>query len=141
MVFNNNAASTKVIKSRIYEVRGHRIMIDNDLAELYGVETKKLKRIVRMNKEHFPDDFMFDLTKEEYEFLRCNFFTLKINNQNCLREMAKAIIIEHRSLYRPEGAKPLTTLGNAHCSHITSALALKGQKHNHSLSNNSFLNI
>ena len=90
MEFNNNAVSTEVIKSRIYEVRGRRIMIDSDLAELYGVETKNLKRAVRMNIERFPDDFMFELTKEEYEFLRCNFFTIKNNSHNSRPERAKA---------------------------------------------------
>ncbi len=111
-----NIISTEVIKSRIYEIRGRRIMIDNDLSELYCIETKNLKRTVRMNIERFPDDFMFELTKDEYDFLRCNFFTLKNNNKNS----------------RPEGAKPHPTLGNAHCSHNISSLALKGQKHNHS---------
>lgn len=120
-----NIISTEVIKSRIYEIRGRRIMIDNDLSELYGIETKNLKRTVRMNIERFPDDFMFELTKDEYDFLRCNFFTLKNNNKNS----------------RPEGAKPHPTLGNAHCSHNTSSLALKGQKHNQSSFNNSFLSI
>ena len=52
-------------------------MLDFDLAELYQVETKNLKRAVRANIERFPDDFMFELTKEEYDSLRCNFFTLK----------------------------------------------------------------
>ena len=66
-----------LIQSRIYELRGRRIMIDSDLAELYDVETKNLKRAVRSNIERFPDDFMFELTKEEYESLRRNFFTLK----------------------------------------------------------------
>lgn len=66
-----------LIQSRIYELRGRRIMIDSDLAELYDVETKNLKRAVRSNLERFPDDFMFELTKEEYESLRRNFFTLK----------------------------------------------------------------
>ena len=47
------------------------------LAELYMVETKNLKRAVRANIERFPPDFMFELTKEEYDALRCNFFTLK----------------------------------------------------------------
>lgn len=56
-------------------------MIDNDLAELYDVETKNLKRAVRSNIERFPDDFMFELTKEEYESLRCNFFTLNKNGR------------------------------------------------------------
>ena len=52
-------------------------MLDSDLAELYNVETKNLKRAVRTNIERFPDDFMFELTKEEYESLRCKYFTLK----------------------------------------------------------------
>ena len=132
MEFDNNVVSTEVIKSRIYEVRGRRIMIDSDLAELYGVETKNLKRAVRMNIERFPNDFMFELIKEEYEFLRCNFFTIKNNSHNSRPERAEAFNIRHCLMLRPEGAKPHPTLGNAHCSHNTSSLALKGQKHNHS---------
>lgn len=50
-------------------------MLDSDLAELYNVETKNLKRAVRANIERFPDDFMFELTKEEYDSLRCKNFT------------------------------------------------------------------
>lgn len=68
---------TEIIKAHIYELRGRKIMVDSDLAQLYGVETKNLKRAVRMNIERFPEDFMFELTKEEYDFLRCNFLTLK----------------------------------------------------------------
>jgi phage regulator Rha-like protein len=61
-------------------------MLDSDLAELYNVETKNLKRAVRANIERFPDDFMFELTKEEYESLRCKNFTLKSEeNENALR--------------------------------------------------------
>jgi len=64
-----------LIQSKIYEIRGRRIMLDSDLASLYDVETKNLKRAVRSNIERFPDDFMFELTKEEYETLRCKNFT------------------------------------------------------------------
>jgi phage regulator Rha-like protein len=64
------------IESRIHSIRGKKVMLDRDLAELYGVETKQLKRAVRRNIERFPDDFMFELTKEEYEILRCQFGTL-----------------------------------------------------------------
>ena len=74
---NELIVSPEVIKAHIYELRGRRVMVDSDLAQLYGVETKNLKRAVRMNIERFPEDFMFELTKEEYDFLRCNFFTLK----------------------------------------------------------------
>jgi hypothetical protein len=68
---------TSLIRSKIHEIRGQRVMLDFDLAEMYQVETKYLKRAVRRNIERFPDDFMFELTKEE--FLRCNFGTLKIS--------------------------------------------------------------
>ena len=58
------------ITSRIYEIRSQRIMLDRDLAELYGVETRNLKRQVNRNKDRFPKDFMFALTREELNNLR-----------------------------------------------------------------------
>lgn len=69
--------SPDAIKSRILKVRERCVIIDSDLAMMYGVETKNLKRAVRMNIERFPEDFMFVLSKDEYDSLRCNFFTLK----------------------------------------------------------------
>ena len=65
------------IVSKIVLVRGEKIIIDHDLAELYDVETKQLKRAVRRNINRFPEDFMFQLTKEEYRSLRSQFGTLK----------------------------------------------------------------
>jgi len=65
------------IKSKIYEVRGQKIMLDFDLAELYGTETKVLKQAVRRNIKRFPKDFMFELTKEEYNALRSQIVTLE----------------------------------------------------------------
>ena len=56
-------------------IRGHKILLDVNLADLYGVETKFLKRAVRRNQERFPDDFMFQLTKQELDNLRCQFGT------------------------------------------------------------------
>jgi phage regulator Rha-like protein len=67
----------QLIQSKIYEVRGYKVMLDFDLAEIYQVETKNLKRAVRHNIARFPSDFMFELTKDEYDSLRCNFFTLE----------------------------------------------------------------
>ena len=63
------------IISKIYLIRGKKVMLDNDLAELYGVETKSLKRSVRRNKERFPSDFMFELEKIELDNLRCKIGT------------------------------------------------------------------
>ncbi len=76
--------SLEPIKRKIYEIRGRRVMLDSDLAEMYKVETKNLKRAVRANIERFPDDFMFELTKEEYDSLRCKIITLK-NESDSLR--------------------------------------------------------
>jgi hypothetical protein len=70
-------ADIEVIKHRIYEVRGLRVMLDRDLAELYGVETKVLNQAVKRNIERFPEDFMFKLNKSEWVFLRSQFVTLK----------------------------------------------------------------
>lgn len=58
------------ILNRIYVVRGEKVMLDRDLAEMYGVETKQLKRQVKRNTERFPKDFMFVLTQKEFENLR-----------------------------------------------------------------------
>jgi len=69
-----------IIQNKIYEIRGIRVMLDFDLAEMYQVETKNLKRAVRRNIERFPDDFMFELTENEWDFLRCNFGTSKQDN-------------------------------------------------------------
>ena len=63
------------IASKIYLIRFRKVMLDRDLAELYGVETKQLKRAVRRNISRFPKDFMFELTKEELENLRSQFGT------------------------------------------------------------------
>jgi hypothetical protein len=64
-----------VIQKKIYDVRGLAIMMDFDLAEHYETENKYLKRAVRANIKRFPTDFMFELTKDEWESLRCNFCT------------------------------------------------------------------
>ena len=58
------------IERAIYLIRGHKVMLDADLAALYGVETKSLNLAVKRNLDRFPDDFMFRLTQEEFEHLR-----------------------------------------------------------------------
>ena len=59
----------QVIQKKIYDVRGHRVMLDFDLAELYEVETRALKQAVKRNIDIFPDDFMFELTQNEWKLL------------------------------------------------------------------------
>lgn len=64
-----------VIQNKIFEIRGQRVMLDLHLAELYEVETKVLKQAVRRNINRFPDDFMFEITEKEFEFLRSQIVT------------------------------------------------------------------
>ena len=64
-----------IIQDKIYEIRGQNVMIDFDLAELYGVETRTLNQAVKRNMDRFPDDFMFQLTEGEFENLRSQIVT------------------------------------------------------------------
>jgi len=67
----------ETIERKILLLRGEKVLLDSDLASLYNVETKQLKRAVNRNLERFPEDFMFKLTKDECQVLRCHFGTLK----------------------------------------------------------------
>ncbi len=67
----------QTIQSKIYEIRGQKVMLDFDLAHLYATETKVLKQAVRRNMQRFPPDFLFELTKEEYQVLRSQIVTLE----------------------------------------------------------------
>jgi hypothetical protein len=67
----------EILQQKIYEIRGQRVMLDYDLAELYEVETKRLKEAVRRNLNRFPIDFMFELSREEYFSLRTQIASLE----------------------------------------------------------------
>ncbi len=73
--FKSSIMHIQQIESKIHEIRGQKVMLDYDLAELYETETKYLKRSVRTNLNRFPSDFMFELLKAEWETLRCHFST------------------------------------------------------------------
>lgn len=74
------AIPDEIIMSQIYYIRGQKVMVDRDIAELYGVETKQLKRQVNRNIERFPDDFMFELTQSEFEILRSQIGTSRLKH-------------------------------------------------------------
>jgi len=67
----------EVVINKIYLIRGQKVMLDRDLAELYGVETKVLNQAVKRNSERFPKDLMFQLMQDEWESLRSQFVTLE----------------------------------------------------------------
>ncbi|MBI1767363.1 MAG: ORF6N domain-containing protein [Bacteroidetes bacterium] len=68
------------IQTKIYEIRGERVMLDKDLADLYETETKALNLAVKRNIKRFPKDFMFQLTKAEWDFLRLQIETFQDGN-------------------------------------------------------------
>lgn len=70
MTDKNLIASVEQIESQIFLIRGQKVMLDEDLAALYGVETKRLNEQVRRNSERFPEDFLFQLTSEEFADLK-----------------------------------------------------------------------
>ena len=77
-----NEISSVLVESKIFVIRGKQVMIDRDLAELYGVETKVINQAVKRNIERFPEEFRFQLTVEEYDFLRSQFATSKEENDS-----------------------------------------------------------
>jgi phage regulator Rha-like protein len=72
-----NKLTANELSRLIHEIRGQRVMLDSDLAAIYGVETKALIRAVKRNADRFPKDFVFQLTRQESEVLRYQFGTLK----------------------------------------------------------------
>ncbi len=81
---DNEEITPILVQSKIFLIRGKQVMIDRDLAELYGVETKVINQAVKRNIERFPEEFRFQLTAEENEFLRSQFATSK-EEQDFLR--------------------------------------------------------
>jgi hypothetical protein len=80
----------EIILDKIYYIRGQKVMLDTDLARLYSVETKQLKRQVKRNIDRFPEDFMFELTKEELEHWRCQIGTSNPSVKMGLRHLPYA---------------------------------------------------
>lgn len=81
-IVEHNTTSIMPIEDMIHLIRGQQVMLDSDLARLYGVETKYLKRAVKANIKRFPSDFMFELSQAEFESLRCKNCT---SNENAGR--------------------------------------------------------
>ena len=111
IVTSKSAIPAERIERRILLIRGHKVMLDADLAELYGVETKALNRAVRRNLSRFPEDFMFQLTAQERKNLRCQFGTSRLWGGSRYRPLAfteqsgsvasKSLRMQERNLPRP----------------------------------------
>ncbi len=88
----------RTIDDKIYVVRGQRVMLDSDLADIYQVETKALKRAVRRNRHRFPEDFLFELSLDEtrqLESLRCQIGTLDESNRGKYSKYGAFAFTEH----------------------------------------------
>ncbi len=99
---------TESIQQKIYLIRRQKVMLDSDLAELYGVSTKVFNQAVKRNIKRFPSDFMFQLKTDEYESLRSQFVTLKLGRGRhrkylpyVFTEEDLLIENEHRTLVLP----------------------------------------
>lgn len=92
-IANKSNLPDEVLMSKIYMIRGQKIMLDRDLAELYGVETKRLKEQVKRNRERFPVDFMFELTDSEFTNWRSQFATS--NSDKMGLRYAPMVFTEH----------------------------------------------
>ena len=82
------ALPDEAVINKIYLMRGQKVMLDSDLAEMYGVQTKVLKQAVKRNIDRFPEDFMFEMTKEELENWRSQFVTS--NKINLMSQIANS---------------------------------------------------
>ncbi len=89
---NEVIKTEQTIQNKIYKIKNIQFMLDSDLAELYGVETKRINEAVKNNLDKFPDDFYFELTKEEDENLRSKFSTFKDSLKN--RKYAPKVFTE-----------------------------------------------
>ena len=83
-----NEISTLQIEKKIFVIRGVQVMIDRDIAELYGVETCRLNEQVKRNIERFPEEFMFQLNEEEFENWKSQIVISYINNDNWMSQIA-----------------------------------------------------
>lgn len=97
MITGKLTASVEQIESRIFIIRGQKVMLDADLAELYGVEIRALNQAVKRNAERFPEDFMLQLTSEEFAALRSQIVILK-NGRGQHRKYMPYAFTEHGAL-------------------------------------------
>ena len=92
-VENKELLSYEVVEKRIYLIRRHKIMLDRDLAELYGVDTRQLNQAVKRNSDRFPEDFMFSLTREEIKRISQTVISLKYSkNVNVFTEQGVSML-------------------------------------------------
>jgi len=114
----NHLMELQLIQNKIYEVRGHKVMLDFDLAELYEVPTKVLNQAVKRNMQRFPSDFMFRLTIEEWEYMRSQKFTafgtnMDMQSQNVTASQKKRNVSATPYAFTEQGLAMLSGILNS----------------------------
>ena len=117
----------ELIQNKIYEIRGQRVMLDFDLAEMYAVETRVLNQAVKRNIERFPSDFMFQLTNGELEILRSQLYSSENTENKQHKDWTSQIVISNSTKMGLRRAPyAFTELGVAMLSSVLrSALAIQ----------------
>ena len=117
----------ELIQNKIYEIRGQRVMLDFDLAEMYAVETRVLNQAVKRNIERFPPDFMFQLTNGELEILRSQLYSSEDTENKQHKDWTSQIVISNSTKMGLRRAPyAFTELGVAMLSSVLrSALAIQ----------------
>ena len=82
----------ELIMSKIYLIRGQKVMLDRDIAELYGTETKRVNEQVSRNPERFPENFMFQLTQEEIQNLRSQNATANMSSNHTVKKLTTCLL-------------------------------------------------
>lgn len=107
----------EIIEDKIFIIRGLKVMLDSDLAQLYGVETKRLNESVKRNIQRFPEKFMFQLTDEEWKNLRCHFGTSNddedLRSQNATAKKNISKIRSNPYVFTEHGALMLSSVLNS----------------------------
>jgi phage regulator Rha-like protein len=93
-----NSKDTPAIVPRIFAIRGESVMLDSDLAILYGVETRAFNQAIKRNTHRFPADFMFQVTADEWDALRSQFVTLKTAGRGQHRKYLPLVFTEHGAI-------------------------------------------
>ncbi len=96
-----NEISTLQIEKKIFVIRGVQVMIDRDIAELYGVETRVLNQAVKRNIERFPEEFMFQLNEEEFENWKSQFVTLNMEHNHDVNLISQTVISSWGGIRKP----------------------------------------
>lgn len=115
----SGAVNTLQPRERIHLIRGQRVILDQDLAELYGVETRRLNEQIKRNLERFPSDFMFQLTAKEWAHLKSQFATSSWGG----RRTAPYAFTEHGAVMEAPGPRA-TARGSTHCVRYLEASVL-----------------